>query len=108
MYEETMTEISDDNRFEWDSDKNERNKAKHGLSFEQILPVFDDPYFLERYDSAHSSEGEDRYFGLGCVQGVVVVAASYTENKRIRIISARLASHKEEEVYNEYCKNINC
>ncbi len=58
MYEETMTEISDDNRFEWDSDKNEKNKAKHGLSFEQILPVFDDPYFLERYDSAYSSEAE--------------------------------------------------
>ena len=102
-----MTEISEDNRFEWDSDKNEKNIAKHGLSFEQILPVFDDPYFLERYDSAHSSIDEERYFGLGCVQGVVVVAASYTETKRIRIISARLASPKEEEVYNEYCKNIN-
>ena len=107
MYEKAMTEISDDNRFEWDSDKNEKNKEKHGLSFEQILPVFDDPYFLERYDREHSSDVEDRYFGLGCVQGVVVVAASYTENKRIRIISARLASPKEEEVYNEYCKNIN-
>lgn len=102
-----MTEISDDNRFEWDSDKNEKNKVKHGLSFEQILPVFDDPYFLERYDSSHSSECEDRYFGLGCVQGIVVVATSYTENKRIRIISARLASPKEEEAYNEYCKKIN-
>ena len=34
MYEEIMTETSDDNRFEWDSDKNKRNKAKHGLSFE--------------------------------------------------------------------------
>lgn len=102
-----MTEISADNRFEWDFDKNVKNKAKHGLSFEQILPVFDDPYFLERYNSAHSSEAEDRYFGLGCVQGVIVVATAYTENKRIRIISARLASPKEEEVYNEYCKNIN-
>lgn len=107
MYEETMTEISEDNRFEWDSVKNEKNKVNHGLSFEQILPVFDDPYFLERYDSEHSSDGEDRYFGLGCMQGVIIVAASYTENKRIRIISARLASPKEEEVYNEYCKNIN-
>ena len=107
MYDEIMTEISADNRFEWDFDKNVKNKAKHGLSFEQILPVFDDPYFLERYDSANSSEAEDRYFGLGCVQGVIVVATAYTENKRIRIISARLASPKEEEVYNEYCKNIN-
>ena len=102
-----MTKISEDNRFEWDSDKNEINKTKHGISFEQILPVFDDPYFLERYDSEHSSMDEVRYFGFGCVNGIVVVATSYTERKRIRIISARLASSKEEEVYNEYCKNIN-
>ena len=102
-----MTEISDDNRFEWDSEKNEINKAKHGLSFEQILPVFDDPFFFERYDKLHSTINEDRYFGLGCIQGVVIVATSYTENNRIRIISARLASPKEEEVYNEFCKNIN-
>jgi len=102
-----MTEISDDNRFEWDSNKNEKNRIKHGLAFEQILSVFDDPFFLERYDVEHSSEGEDRYFGLGCVQGVVVLATSYMVNGRVRIISARLASPKEEEVYNEYCKNIN-
>ena len=102
-----MTQISDDNRFEWDSNKNEINKVKHGLSFEQVLPVFDDPYFFERYDWEHSTVEEERYFGLGCIQGVVVVATSYTENKRIRLISARLASPKEEEVYNEFCKNIN-
>ncbi len=102
-----MTQISDDNRFEWDSDKNEKNKIKHGLSFEQILPVFDDPFFFERYDKEHSSSEEDRYFGIGCIQGVVIVATAYTEKTRIRIISARLASPKEEEIYNEYCKNIN-
>ena len=102
-----MTEISDDKRFEWDSDKNEINKVKHGLSFEQILTLFDDPFFLERYDVEHSSVTEDRYFGLGSLHGIVVVATSYIDNKRIRIISARLASPKEEEIYNEYCKNIN-
>ncbi|MCR5080706.1 MAG: BrnT family toxin [Treponema sp.] len=84
-----------------------KNRLKHGLSFEQILPVFDDPYFLERYDREHSTDREDRYFGLGCMQGIIVVAVSYTETKRIRIISARLESPKEEEVYNEFCKNIN-
>lgn len=102
-----MTIISDDNRFEWDSNKNEKNKIKHGLSFEQILPIFDDPFFLERYDKEHSFEDEDRFFGLGSVHGIVVVAASYTENLRIRIISARLASPKEEEVYYEFCKKNN-
>ena len=102
-----MTIISEDNRFEWDSDKNKKNKVKHGLSFEQILPIFDDPFFLEYYDKEHSFENEDRFFGLGSVQGVVVVAASYTERMRTRIISARLAMPKEEEAYNEFCKKAN-
>ena len=38
---------------------------------------------------------------------LVIVATVYTEKSRIRIISARMASPKEEEIYNEYCKNIN-
>ena len=39
-------------RFEWWSEKNEANILNHkdannnGISFEDILPVFDDPYFL--------------------------------------------------------------
>ena len=102
-----MTIISDDNRFEWDSDKNMKNKVKHGLCFEQILPIFDDPLFLEYYDKEHSFEGEDRFFGLGSIQGIVVIATSYIEKNRIRIISARLASPKEEDAYNEFCKKAN-
>ncbi len=102
-----MTIISDDNRFEWDSDKNNKNKVKHGLSFEQILPIFDDPFFLEVYDKEHSLENEDRFFGLGSVNGIVVVAASYTEKMRTRIISARLAMPKEKEFYDEFRKKAN-
>ncbi|MCR4823011.1 MAG: BrnT family toxin [Treponema sp.] len=102
-----MTEISADGKFEWDSEKNEINIRKHGLSFEQVIPVFEDPFFLERYDREHSKETEDRYFGLGMLQGILIVATSYTENNRIRLISARVATPKEKEVYDEYTKNLN-
>lgn len=102
-----MTVVSADNRFEWDSEKNEANRQKHGISFEEILPVFDDPFFLERYDYLHSDESEDRMFGIGIVNGVAVVATAFTERQRIRIISARLASPTEEKVYYEYCKRLN-
>lgn len=102
-----MTVFSSDNRFEWDSDKNEINKIKHGLSFEEILPVFDDPFFFERYDYNHSDLYEDRIFGIGSVNGLAVVATAFTERQRIRIISARLASPSEERVYYEYCKRLN-
>ena len=101
-----MTVISDDKRYEWDSEKNDINKKKHGLSFEEILSVFEDPFFLERYDHLHSDANEDRMFGLGTVNGVVV-AVAFTERQRVRLISARLASPMEEKVYHEYFKRLN-
>ena len=29
--------------FEWDEDKDRANQAKHGISFEEVLPIFDGP-----------------------------------------------------------------
>lgn len=94
-------------RFEWFSEKDELNIKKHGFSFEQILDVFDDPYFYEIFDENHSDIGQCRFFGLGCTNGVSVVATSYTENDRIHLISARLASPKEKTIYEKYCRKIN-
>lgn len=94
-----MTIISADGRFEWDSDKNATNLQKHGLAFEDVIPVFDDPLFLEQYDFEHSSECEDRFLGIGTVKNVLVVATSYVEQNRIRIISARVASPNEKASY---------
>lgn len=92
--------------FEWFSEKNLLNVKKHGFSFEQILDVFDDPYFYEIYDEGHSDADQDRFFGLGCASGVFVVAVSYTENDRIHLISARLASPREKTLYDAYCGKI--
>lgn len=103
-----MTVFSADNRFEWDSEKNDINKSKHGLSFDEILDVFDDSFFLERYDHLHSDATEDRMIGIGTVNGIAIVTIAFTERKRIRLISARLASPTEERVYYEYCKRLNC
>lgn len=103
-----MTIISADGRFEWDSDKNEINVRKHGLHFEEILPIFEDPLFLEKYDSEHSSENEDRYFGIGTVQNVLVVVVSYVEKTRIRMISARIATSFEKVLYERRWKYADC
>ena len=103
-----MTVVSSDGRFEWDSEKNRINREKHGLSFEEILSVFDDHCFLERYDYMHSDVDEDRMFGIGDVKGVAIISISFTERHRIRIISARLASPKEERIYHEYCRHLDC
>ena len=100
------TVVSDDGRFEWDSEKDEANFRKHGFHFAEILEVFDDPYFLVRYDAAHSLQ-EDRYTGLGCIRGVLVIITTFTERERIRIVSARRADKGDKEVYNGYVGKIN-
>lgn len=93
-------------RFEWDADKAEANKRKHELSFEEILPMFDDPLFWEQLDFEHSTAEETRYFGTARINGFAVVVSSYTERERIRIISARISTNEEERRYEEWCKQF--
>ena len=92
--------------FEWDSNKNEINIKKHGLSFDEILDVFNDPLFLEKLDLEHSTLEEERYIGIGSINGVVVITTVYTENNRKRIISSRIASKQEEDNYYEHQKHF--
>ena len=36
--------------FEWDENKNQLNKRKHGISFEEALSVFLDEKRIEKYE----------------------------------------------------------
>ena len=44
--------------FDWDENKNEINKKKHGISFEEAREVFNDDYAILFDDPEHSSEEE--------------------------------------------------
>lgn len=89
-------------RFEWDEDKNAINKEKHKISFETAVYVFDDPHYIEMFDFEHSVS-EDRYIAIGKVGDVLFVV--FTERKdTVRLISARLATKAERELY--YDQNI--
>jgi uncharacterized DUF497 family protein len=102
------TVISADGRFEWDEDKSRINKKLHGLCFDEALPAFDDPYFLEFYDDTHSAQAETRYKGLAELQDFIILYLSYTElaSGRTRIISIRPAEPVEEKRYYEWRKNF--
>ena len=83
--------------FEWDEDKANYNKRKHGISFETAALVFDDPNYIEMYDFEHSSD-EDRFIAIGKVGDVIFVV--FTERgDKIRLMSARIATTSEREVY---------
>jgi uncharacterized DUF497 family protein len=101
----SATIITEDDRFEWNDEKTIANREKHGLTFDEILPVFDDPNIIEYYDDTHSTTDEDRIIGIGMLQGLLILFVCYTErNGRIRIFSARKARPKEEAKYYEQIK----
>ncbi len=73
--------------FEWDQKKDETNKRKHGLSFEQAQYAFADPRRVIAGDIEHSRE-EERYYCFGRVgEDIVTVRFTY-RNEKIRIIGA--------------------
>lgn len=90
-------------KFEWDSEKEQKNIAKHGISFRLAKRVFNDPNRIEKYDELHSID-EDRYITIGEVNGTyMIVMVVYTDrDDTIRIISARLATKAEKEEYYDY------
>ena len=89
--------------FAWDPNKNEINKWKHHVSFEEAQTVFYDDDALVIHDPEHSQE-EDRFLILGfSMQArLLVVCHCYRESEAvIRIISARKATRNESNQYNE-------
>ena len=102
------TIISPDGYFEWDENKNILNKEDHGFYFEEILAVFNDPFFLEAYDRDNSTLDEVRWKGIASFDRRIYFFISYTErDNRTRILSARLAEPLERERYDEnYQKQI--
>lgn len=90
-------------RFEWDENKNNINKKKHKISFEEAQTVFYDTEALVIDDPEHS-EQEDRFIILGLSKkaNLLVVCHCYREfDLVIRIISARKATTTEEKFYYE-------
>ena len=74
------------------------NVLKHGIDFSTAALVFGAPSRIEKFDEKHS-ENENRYITIGRIN-VSVIVLVYTERKAaIRIISARLATKREEEAY---------
>jgi uncharacterized DUF497 family protein len=85
--------------FEWDADRARRNVEKHRVSFEEAATVFDDPMFITFIDDEHSID-EERYITIGLSNlGRLLMLAHADRQDRIRIVSARGATKKEEQFY---------
>jgi uncharacterized DUF497 family protein len=93
-------------QFEWDPAKARENVRKHKVSFQRAATIFRDPNALSIFDQDHSQE-EDRWLTLGrdSSGNLMVVCHTYRQSgsgsSLIRIISARQATKKERQQYED-------
>jgi uncharacterized protein len=85
-----------DHLFEWDDTKADRNRRKHGVSFEVAREAFDDPNGEDQFD--HDAD-EDRWTRIGMTSSGILVVVNTERGQRIRIISARRANRHEQDNY---------
>jgi len=87
--------------FEWDPEKAAANIRRRRVSFNEAATVLEDPLSTTFPDEAHS-EGEMRFVTVGVSQrGRLLVVAHTERNDTIRIISARRATRREREFYEQ-------
>ena len=82
----------------WDPVKAEKNIRKHGISFEEAATVLQSSLTITLEDF---SSDEQRFvtIGISVKLRTLVVVHTYREETEIRIITARKATKKEQEMY---------
>jgi len=87
--------------FEWDAAKAAANLRKHGVSFDEAVTAFGDPRSVLLPDPDHSI-GEERYVVLGMSSTSRLLVVAFVERPpRTRLITARLATRRERQDYEE-------
>jgi uncharacterized DUF497 family protein len=84
-------------KYEWDETKSRKNRAKHGLSFEDAEKVFSGPCVT--FEDDRFDYGEERLITLGLLAGRLVVIAHAPRDEATRVISMRKGNRHEQEIY---------
>ncbi len=89
-------------KFEWSTKKAISNLKKHGVSFDEAETVFDDDRAYIQGDELHSDEEtREVIIGYSAHNRLLVVSLIERVHDRIRIISARAATPREQSIYEE-------
>jgi uncharacterized DUF497 family protein len=87
--------------FDWDDSKAASNFQKHGVTFVEATEVFSDWAHVTIPDVAHSTE-EERFITIGMSYHFRLFVVIHADTDiTIRIISARSATRREREIYEE-------
>ena len=84
----------------WDPEKARTNLKKHGIHFSDAEIVLFDPNALTREDVDGKNEQRFVSIGMDAIGRVLVVVYTY-RGEVIRLISARPATKRERESYEE-------
>lgn len=83
-------------KFEFDPDKSAANKVKHGIDFDEVQALWDDPDLLEI--PARTTD-ETRSLVIGNMEGKLWSGVITYRGDTIRIISARRSRPEEVALY---------
>ena len=85
-------------KFEWDEEKSQTNKAKHGIDFDTAKALWDDP---NRVEIQTSYPLENRAVLIGKIDKKLWTAIFTRRGNATRIISVRQARKHEAKLYGE-------
>jgi uncharacterized DUF497 family protein len=82
--------------FEFDPQKSDNNKIKHGIDFNEAQELWDDPDLIE---IPVKTSDEPRYLVMAKILGKYWSAVITYRGEKIRIISVRRSRKEEVDVY---------
>jgi uncharacterized protein len=83
-------------QFEFDSQKSDKNKQKHGIDFFEAQELWDDPDMIE---IPAKTTDEPRFLVIGKISGKHWSGAITYRGESIRIISMRRSRTEEVDIY---------
>ncbi len=82
--------------FEFDVQKSDNNKRKHGIDFNEAQELWNDPDFIE---VPVRTSDEPRYLVIAKISGKYWSGVITYRGEKIRIISVRRSRKEEVEIY---------
>ncbi|MBI3087700.1 MAG: BrnT family toxin [Candidatus Omnitrophica bacterium] len=86
--------------FEFNRDKSDANKQKHGISLEEATRLWEDAYLEVTARTVH----EPRWMAIGKIDGKLYACIYTRRGEAVRLISCRRASEKEVRLHYVYFK----
>jgi len=92
--------------YEWDEQKNKKNRFERGLDFTDAETVFSGACLT--FEDSRFDYGEPRFITFGLLEGRLVVIAHTPRGEKTRIISMRKGNDREQKTYKERLEAARC